>query len=161
MRLSYFSLRCKNHKLTTLMKVNGRVIVDACAFYRCQDIAVSHLGRFSDSSQASNDGDDGKRNSVDGPEDLSIQPEGTGAADETETVPMNEGLLFSPQPTDATTLKPKKAVDINTFQREEDFTPMTDEQCLLANPFVKGMDVKSKEWSEYQYRWQRLSQCLY
>ncbi|KAK0627316.1 P-loop containing nucleoside triphosphate hydrolase protein [Immersiella caudata] len=30
--------------------------------------------------------------------------------------------------------------------REEDLTPYTDEQCLLARPWVKGMDFVKKEW---------------
>lgn len=110
------------------MKVNGRVIIDACAFYQCQDIAVPRLGKFSRSSQTS---------------------ESPDSDSETESVSSSDYSSYESQPVDATTLKPKKAMDINTFEREEDLTPMTDEQCLLANPFVKGMDVKSKEWSEH------------
>ncbi len=38
-----------------------------------------------------------------------------------------------------------KATDVS---RNEQFAPMTDEHCLLAIPWVKGMDLKTKEWSE-------------
>lgn len=51
-------------------------------------------------------------------------------------------------------------MDIDTFQREEEFTSMTDEECLLANPFVKGMDIRTKEWSEYQFHWHRIFYCF-
>jgi len=30
--------------------------------------------------------------------------------------------------------------------RKEDLSPLTDEQCMLASPWVKGFDLKSKEW---------------
>lgn len=131
------------------MKVNGRVIVDACAFYQCQDIAVPRLGRFSQSSQTSTN-DNSRKDSSDSSEDSNSQKDGVGSDSEAESDSSSDRSSYASQTVDANTLKPKKAMDINTFQREEDFTPMTDEQCLLANPFVKGMDVKSKEWSEHQ-----------
>lgn len=30
--------------------------------------------------------------------------------------------------------------------RNEDLRPMTDEECLLANPVVKGFDLKARQW---------------
>lgn len=103
---------------------------------------MPRLRRFSQSSQTSAN-DDSKK------EDSNSRPDGAGSDSETESVSSSDRSSYASQTVDATTLKPKKAMDINTFQREEDLTPMTDEQCLLANPFVKGMDVKSKEWSEH------------
>ncbi|KUJ21199.1 P-loop containing nucleoside triphosphate hydrolase protein [Mollisia scopiformis] len=35
------------------------------------------------------------------------------------------------------------------ISRNENFTAMTDEHCLLATPWVKGMDLKTKEWSQF------------
>ncbi|KAL7933025.1 P-loop containing nucleoside triphosphate hydrolase protein [Trichoderma chlorosporum] len=32
------------------------------------------------------------------------------------------------------------------FERNEDLTPLTDEQCLLCTPWVNGFDLKVKEW---------------
>jgi hypothetical protein len=32
--------------------------------------------------------------------------------------------------------------------RGEDLTPLTDEHCLLATPWLKGMDLKTKEWGK-------------
>ena len=34
--------------------------------------------------------------------------------------------------------------------RKEDLRPLTDEQCLLAIPWVKGLDLKTKEWGKYR-----------
>ncbi|KAK4454470.1 P-loop containing nucleoside triphosphate hydrolase [Podospora aff. communis PSN243] len=33
--------------------------------------------------------------------------------------------------------------------REEDLTPFTDEHCLLARPWVTGMDFEKKEWAKF------------
>jgi hypothetical protein len=32
--------------------------------------------------------------------------------------------------------------------RTEDLTPLTDEQCLLTTPWLKGLDLKTKEWGK-------------
>ncbi|KAI0132615.1 hypothetical protein BJ170DRAFT_255061 [Xylariales sp. AK1849] len=33
-------------------------------------------------------------------------------------------------------------------ERVEDLRPLTDEQCLMATPWMKGFDLKSKDWCE-------------
>jgi hypothetical protein len=33
--------------------------------------------------------------------------------------------------------------------RSEDLTPLTDEQCMIATPWLRGMDLKTKEWGEF------------
>lgn len=109
---------------------------------------MPRLGKFPQSSQISAN-DDSKKDSSDSSADSNSQPDGAGSDSETESDSGSDRSSHASEIVDANTLKPKKAWDINTFQREEDFTPMTDEQCLLANPFVKGMDVKSKEWSDH------------
>jgi hypothetical protein len=38
----------------------------------------------------------------------------------------------------------KRAILANS--RDEVLEPMTDEQCILANPLVKGFDMKDKDW---------------
>lgn len=132
------------------MKVNGRVVVDACAFYQCQEKAVPRLGRFSQSSQLTTKTSDGESNSSGESENSTSQSDSSSSDSEAESVSSSDSSSDVSHPGYATNKKPKKPMDINSFQREEDFTPMTDEQCLLANPFVKGMDIRSKEWSEYQ-----------
>src|SRR3569833_68160 len=34
--------------------------------------------------------------------------------------------------------------------RTEKLDPLTDEQCLLATPWVRGLDLKTKEWARFQ-----------
>lgn len=102
---------------------------------------------MSESPQASKNTDKTKSDST----DISEAPEDSDSASEAGASSVSDtgrsSHASSLQPTVATAIKSKKA-DINTFQREEDLTPMSEEECLLANPFVKGMDIKSKEWSE-------------
>jgi hypothetical protein len=31
-------------------------------------------------------------------------------------------------------------------ERNEDLTPLSDDECILANPRVRGFDLKAKEW---------------
>jgi len=33
--------------------------------------------------------------------------------------------------------------------RKEDLTPLTDEQCMIATPWLRGMDMKTKEWGMF------------
>jgi hypothetical protein len=33
--------------------------------------------------------------------------------------------------------------------RSEDLTPLTDEQCIITTPWLKGMDLKTKEWGQF------------
>lgn len=32
--------------------------------------------------------------------------------------------------------------------RTEDLAPLTDEECLLTTPWLKGLDLKTKEWGK-------------
>jgi hypothetical protein len=36
-----------------------------------------------------------------------------------------------------------------TTKRSEDLRALTDEQCLLATPWLKGLDLKTKEWGKF------------
>jgi hypothetical protein len=33
--------------------------------------------------------------------------------------------------------------------RNEDLAPLTDEQCMIATPWLRGMDMKTKEWGMF------------
>lgn len=33
--------------------------------------------------------------------------------------------------------------------RKEDLGPLTDEQCMIATPWLRGMDLKTKEWGMF------------
>lgn len=41
-----------------------------------------------------------------------------------------------------------------SIERREQISPLTDEQCMLASPFVIAMDLKSKQWGKSLFsRW--------
>lgn len=35
-----------------------------------------------------------------------------------------------------------------SLKRPDNLEELTDDQCLLANPWVKGLDLKTKKWGE-------------
>ncbi|RSL61419.1 hypothetical protein CEP51_013638 [Fusarium floridanum] len=86
--------------------VRGRVIVDAFAFYHCQDDMPPTLlrgGNVTDDESESGD-------------------------------------------TEATSVVGDKAGNLT---RHEDLSPLTDEQCLLAVPRVRGFDLETKKWCQF------------
>jgi hypothetical protein len=44
-------------------------------------------------------------------------------------------------------------------ERVEDLSPMSDEGCLLATPWVIGMDMKTKDWGNASSLIQACQQC--
>lgn len=36
-----------------------------------------------------------------------------------------------------------------SLKRTETMQPLTDEQCLLASPWLKGLDLKTKDWAQF------------
>ncbi|KAI0380663.1 P-loop containing nucleoside triphosphate hydrolase protein [Hypomontagnella monticulosa] len=82
--------------------VSGRVIVDAYAFYHCQEVVPPTLHQ-------------------------SITPETDseeGSDDDVEESTLGDD------------------------DRHEDLRPMTDEECILAVPRVKGFDLRTKQWCQ-------------
>ncbi|KAJ3524060.1 hypothetical protein NM208_g12200 [Fusarium decemcellulare] len=43
------------------------------------------------------------------------------------------------------TIKPRE----NSAGRNEELDALTDDQCLVATPWVKGLDLKTKEWAQF------------
>ncbi|CZR65814.1 related to TOB3 (member of AAA-ATPase family) [Phialocephala subalpina] len=106
--------------------VTGRVIVDAFAYYSSHNIPKPSLRSLTDeeeNSESSGLKNSGSNNDSDSDSDSEVLVEG------------NELKVVV-----------TKATDVS---RNENFAPMTDEHCLLAIPWVKGMDLKTKEWSQF------------
>ncbi|KAI1392918.1 P-loop containing nucleoside triphosphate hydrolase protein [Hypoxylon trugodes] len=82
--------------------VSGRVIVDAHAFYHCQEKVPPTLRRAANPELSAE-------------EDVKV----------------------------ALSLVKKRSGD---DERREDLRPMTDEECILAVPRVKGFDLRTKQW---------------
>ncbi|KAI1498911.1 P-loop containing nucleoside triphosphate hydrolase protein [Biscogniauxia marginata] len=47
-----------------------------------------------------------------------------------------------------TTVTADGEVEVMRFKREEDLSPLTEEQLLLTSPWLKGFDLKAKHWCE-------------
>jgi len=45
---------------------------------------------------------------------------------------------------------PASAAKATAFNRVEDLTQLSDENCLLTIPWVNGFDLKAKDWARYQ-----------
>lgn len=110
--------------------MSGRVIIDADAYYSTHEAVAPELKPLGD------DRDGYKSSSV------------SESAEEVEAVDkigwdMESSPIDTP-PSEAAnlTVTPKARSGF----RSEDCTPLSEEHCLLATPWVIGMDLKRKEW---------------
>ncbi|KAK8079549.1 hypothetical protein PG997_007367 [Apiospora hydei] len=100
--------------------VSGKVCVDAYAYYRGCNIVKPKLRSLSVEETSEDE--------VEVPDpDLSDTP---------------YEMDFSAAPVETSTAAKGPA------ERTEDLRALTDEQCLLSTPWMKGFDLKSKEWCE-------------
>ncbi|RYP73793.1 hypothetical protein DL771_003371 [Monosporascus sp. 5C6A] len=93
--------------------VDGRVVVDAHAFYHCQNRATPALDRS-----------------------LSGEME-TESESESESEPESESES-----------EPRKSHRVST-ERNEDLKSMTEVECIMALPRVRGFDLRDKIWCEF------------
>lgn len=143
------------------------MIIDACAFYRCQDGQVTcKLRRFRQPDEVvSADQDSDHKSSDKASDDDYNEDDKYFDEDEDEDNESSDGGNSSSGTGDSRSSwagrrswrkernrKIASSEGAAKFQRDEDFLPLTDEQCLLANPLVPGMDLKTKEWSESSRR---------
>ena len=114
-------------ELTLILQVAGRVIVDAFAYYQSNNIVKPQLRSLS------TDDDQGDGEKPEGEEETQDWEDSAGdtAVDGSEM----------------TAKSLNKAV-----ARNEDLRSLSDEQCLLATPWLKGLDLKTKEWGKYSIR---------
>ena len=73
-----------------------------------------------------------------------VKPDLRSLLDDGETIPESptrkSSILEGPE---------QMAAAMNeTVSRCEDLRSLTDEHCLLATPWLKGMDLKTKEWGK-------------
>ncbi|KAI0193662.1 P-loop containing nucleoside triphosphate hydrolase protein [Xylaria flabelliformis] len=115
--------------------IASRVCIDACAYYTSCDIVKPHLEHLpqiednKDTEATSGNEDNNKDNNEDDSED-----------DSNPKAPRDSRFTAIRVEDNATNKRP--------VERVENFAPLTDEQCLLATPWVKGFDLKSKKWYE-------------
>ncbi|OCL09532.1 P-loop containing nucleoside triphosphate hydrolase protein [Glonium stellatum] len=125
----YHFLTCSGKKVLLELPeerpVSGRVVVDAFAYYRSCNIVKPDLRSLSDSEEKHED---------------------QAEADVTE----NENAQHSSE-TDSITDGPELTATAMSerVSRCEDLRALTDEQCLLATPWLKGLDLRTKEWAQF------------
>lgn len=100
--------------------VAAKVCVDAYAYYRSCNIVKPNLRTLFPE-------DENQEEEVDGDTELSDTPFET---------------KFTVAPVES-------AADAKgPAERSEDLRPLTDEQCMMATPWLKGFDLKTKDWCE-------------
>jgi hypothetical protein len=120
-----------------LRPVSGKVCIDAYAYYRSCNIVKPQLkplrgedkGNSASEDKDGSSSEDKEGSSNEGKDDA----EGDDTPSETE---------FSAAPVGVASAAKGPA------ERLEDQTPLSDEQCLMATPWMKGFDLKSKHWCE-------------
>lgn len=100
--------------------MNGRVIVDAVAFYRRQKMVPPSLKLFTDAPA----------------NDIVTNAETLGEDEEEDCLSVTED-------------EERNSPDPGDFVRVENMEPLTDEQVMLATPRVRGMDLNFREWCKF------------
>lgn len=103
--------------------VAGRVIVDAFAYFTSNNIVKPELRPLDSDETEGNADKDGDASDTCDTEDEDSDDE---ASDLKALKPSGTGL-----------------------KRVEHLEPLSDEQCLLATPWLKGLDLKTKDWAQF------------
>lgn len=118
--------------------VAGKVCVDAYAFYRSCNLVKPKLRPLV--PQEGEDEDDGEVEDED--EDQDEDEDEEEAPEDTEMTPADYDNGFAIAPAESASAAKGPA------ERNEELQPLTSEHCLLATPWMKGFDMKSKDWCE-------------
>lgn len=122
--------------------VAGRVIVDAFAYYSSNNIVKPDLSPLES---------DAKEQAKEKAEDATVDTEDSdsdSADDDDEDEEDDISDTGSSESADDKELKAVKPSGTG-LKRVEYLQPLTDEQCLLATPWLKGLDLKSKDWAQF------------
>lgn len=135
-------------KLPEERPVAGRIIVDAFAYYTSNNIVKPDLRPLEQAAEAAKNQQQSKPepDSEDENEDDCIDGFvcGSNDCDEDEDEDDNDSDARS----DVSEMKAVKPTG-TSLKRVEQLVPLTDEQCLLANPWLKGLDLKTKDWAQF------------
>ena len=129
-----------SHSLAPWQQVNGRIVIDAHAFYRSNNIVKPKLRPLDSPTERKEDSEASR----------SPRPSGKPRRNNSR-----ESYRSSSSSSEAESVEAIDVMALNTAkpgnsERTEDLRPMSDEQCLLATPWVLGMDMKTKQWGAYQ-----------
>ncbi|QGI68221.1 hypothetical protein CEK27_012192 [Fusarium fujikuroi] len=131
--------------------VSGRVIVDAHAYYMTNDIVKPDLAPLVDDGQVGQKkkSDEAKKSDKKKAkahecgwdcepycEDDDDDSDDSDTPKETNTPMEGNAEMMVKAPND-------------TAERSEDLEPLTDDMCLVATPWLKGFDLKTKDWAQF------------
>lgn len=110
----------------------GRVIIDAFAYYSSNNIVKPNL-RSLEGTQVAEIVTD------------SSESDGENENDDDEIMSATSSEDSEDSLSELTAVKPSGG----SLKRTENIQPLTDEQCLLASPWLKGLDLKTKDWAQF------------
>lgn len=123
--------------ILTHEQIDGRVIVDAFAYYFSQNLVQPALRSLT--------GDDAL---VELDEPRQNSRASTGSRSRSRGSVVSSSPSRSPSPSsfvEDTDQRPQKG---DVYGRDEDKTALTDEQLLMIDPRLIGFDLKSKQWGK-------------
>lgn len=101
----------------------GRVIVDAYGYYQTKNTVKPQLRQLVPPEEDDAQGDSSSGNSSSSDEESDCDAPVAGCSDMTAAKSPNKAIA-----------------------RCEVLDSLTDDQCLLATPWLRGLDLKTKEW---------------
>ncbi|KAF5722927.1 Fidgetin 1 [Fusarium mundagurra] len=130
--------------------VSGRVIVDAHAYYMTNDIVKPDLAPLVEEDQVGQKKSDeakksdkkkSKAHQCDWGCDVECHVREDDDSDDSDTPQKNTPVEGNAEMT-------VKAPN-DTTGRSENLEPLTDDMCLVATPWLKGFDLKTKDWARF------------
>lgn len=111
----------------------GRVIIDAFAYYTSNNIVKPNL------------------RSLEGTEVAEVVTDASESDEENEEDDIDDFRSSHSSEDSEDSLSELTAVKPSggSLKRTENIQPLTDEQCLLASPWLKGLDLKTKDWAQF------------
>jgi hypothetical protein len=118
--------------------VTGRVIIDAYAYYRSNNIVKPELGRLG--------GSDEKATETDAASGEAEQEESSNSDSDSDSEESDEEDASDENEEGKAVVGADQA---KAKARDEDLTALSDEHCLLTTPWMIGFDLKRKKWGEH------------
>ncbi|KAF5585407.1 Fidgetin 1 [Fusarium pseudoanthophilum] len=131
--------------------VSGRVIVDAHAYYMTNDIVKPDLAPLVDEDQVGQ-----KKRSEEAKKSNKKKPKahecGWGCDGECDG-DEDDDSDDSDTPQEDTPVEGNAEMTVkapnDAIGRSENLEPLTDDMCLVATPWLKGFDLKTKDWAQF------------
>lgn len=118
--------------------VAGRVIIDAFAYFTSNNIVKPELSSLN--------GDEADKPADKDSDTADTEDDDSESGEDTEVIDCMESDSDSDDgDSEMKAVKPSGT----GLKRVEHLQPLSDEQCLLATPWLKGLDLKTKDWAQF------------